>query len=303
MQKTYNIEPVKQAFQNAKTVLIILPQNPHIDSVAASLALYLSLIKKQLAVTIGCATPMTVKFNRLFAVDKIRQQIGNQNLVISFDYPEDSVEKVSYDKDLETKKIYLTIEPKIGCQPPNTDVVNYSYTGSSADVIFIIGAKSLEDLGPLYFQEKGLLEDQNKTLVNLSHVDNNTQFGTVNIYDPTVSGCCEIMTSFLQTLSLPVDAEISTNLLAGIENSTDNYSSANVTADTFEIAAQLIRSGGKKGYLPKISPTPSPVVKPIVTFQTPPPSNQTPIQQRDTSLQPSPDWLKPKVYKSSDAQG
>jgi len=277
MPKTYNTEPVKQALQTAQTVLILLPQNPQLDAVAAGLALYLALTKSQLNTIIGCATEMTVNFNRLFGVDKIKPRIGNQNLVISFNYPEDSLEKVSYDKDLANKKFHLTIEPKAGMLPLDPGQVEYSHTGSNADLIFIIGARSLEDLGYLYQQEKKLLDDKQKTLVNLSHLDKNAQFGTVNLYDPTASGCSEIMFTVLRVLELPLEQDIATNLLAGIESATNNLTTAS-SADTFETIAQLMRQGAKKSHVTTtpVSPFParsqpfrprSPFVKPA--FQPP----------------------------------
>lgn len=253
MPKTYNTEPVKQALQNAQTVLILLPQNPPLDAVAAGLALYLALTKSQLNTIIGCTTEMTVNFNRLFGVDKIKPRIGNQNLVISFAYPEDSLEKVSYDKDLANKKFNLTIEPKAGMLPLDPGQVEYSHTGSNADLIFVIGVRSLEDLGHLYQQEKKLLDDKQKTLVNLSHLDKNAQFGTVNLYDPTVSGSSEITFTVLKALGLPIKQDIATNLLAGIESATNNLTTAS-SADTFEVIAQLMRLGAKKGHLAKPQP-------------------------------------------------
>ena len=286
MVKTYNTQPVLTALQTAKQVLILLPQNPKVDSVAAGLSLFLALSKAKLSTTIGCPTEMTVGFNRLFGVDKIKQRIGNQNLVISFDYPEDSLEKVAYDKDPQNQKFHLTIEPKAGFEPLDVNKVQYSYTGSSADAIFVIGASGLEDLGTLYQQEKKLLDDKQKTLVNLSTLEKNGQFGTVNLYDPTASGESEIMLSVFQALNLPLDADMATNLLAGIESSTGNLSTA-ASADTYEAVATLMRQGAKKGHL-----------------QVQAPRQTSPFGQTATPMGgqadegPSPDWLKPKVFKS-----
>jgi len=313
MSKTYNLEPINKSLQTAKTVLILLPQNPNLDTVAAGLALYLSLKKNlNLSLTIGCSTPMTVNFNRLFAVDKIKSHIGNQNLVIEFNYPEDSIEKISYDKG--NQKCYITVEPKSGMNPLNPQSVKYSYTGSSADIIFIIGARTLEDLGDLYHEEKKLLDNKAKTLVNLSHLDKNAQFGTVNIYDPTASGCSEITISILQGLSLTIDTDIATNLLAGIEANTNNFTSPNVTADTFTLIAELMKLGAKKGYiLPRPAPSQPlrqpnqqviPTRMPPVPFSSPRPAMPSmpatsPAPPQSTTPMPSPDWLKPKVVKSS----
>jgi len=301
MPKTYNLEPVKQALSTAKQTLILLPPDPDLDSVAAGLALYLSLGKQQLNVSIGCSTPMTVGLNRLFAVDKIKSRIGNQNLVISFNYPEDSLEKVSYDKDPANQKFNLTIEPKAGMQPLDINSVEYSYTGSNADVIFVIGARALEDLGDLFKSEQKLLEDKSKTLVNLSSLDKNSQFGTVNLYDPTASGSSEIMFAVLSGLQLPLDSDMATNLLAGIEAKTNNFTSMRTTADTFEIVSQLMRLGAKKGHIS------TPSARPFTGFN-PIPSNwprpATPISAPVPTIVNStpPDWLKPKVLTSSSQQ-
>ncbi|MFC1627284.1 hypothetical protein ACFL18_01855, partial [Patescibacteria group bacterium] len=200
MTKTYNTEPVKQALTTAKTVLVLLPQNPNLDIVAAGLSLYLSFNKLKKSTSIGCSTPMTVGLNRLFGVDKIKSRIGNQNLVVSFSYPEDSLEKVSYDKDPANQKFHLTIEPKAGKQPLDPSQIEYSYTGSSADIIFVVGARALEDLGELYSQEKSLLDNKEKMIINLSNLDKNAQFGKVNLYDPEASGCSEIVFSILNDL-------------------------------------------------------------------------------------------------------
>ena len=293
MPKNYNLEPVRQALTTAKQVLILLPQNPDTDSAAAGLALYLSLIKKQVNASIGCASPMTFGFNRLFGVDKIKPRIGNQNLVISFNYPEDSLEKVAYDKDPASQKFHLTIEPKAGMQPLDASGVEFSYTGSNADIIFVIGCRSLEDLGELYRSEKKLLDDKNKVLVNLSSLDRNSQFGTVNWYDPTATGASEIVFSALQGLGLAVETDIATNLLAGIEAKTNNFTAPAVTADTFEIVASLMRLGARKGNLA----APAFVPRSFSPFN--PPLNQT--WSRPVQPQPGtpPDWLKPKVINSS----
>jgi len=335
MPKTYNIQPISTALQTVKSALVLLPQNPALDAVAAGLSLYLALSKKPINTTIGCSTPMTVNFNRLFGVDKIKPRIGNQNLVISFNYPEDSLEKVSYDKDPQNQKFHLTIEPKAGHQPLDSQNLEYSYTGCQADLIFVVSARSLEDLGVLYQEEKKLFESKSTTLVNLSSLDKNSQFGTVNIYDPTASGSSEITLNVIQALNLPLESDIATNLLAGIESSTNNLTSHKVTADTFETIAKLMRLGAKKGHLktapsqatsamplhkplpaqipskpiPFVSPQPpqTPAMSPPAPIPQPipqprPQTNQPIPQTTPAPANPSPDWLKPKVFKSSASQ-
>ncbi len=269
--KQYNIEPIKKALEVTKNTLILLPQNPSLDSVAAGLSLYLSLTKLKKTPIIGCDSNMTVEFNRLFGVDKIKNHIGNQNLIITFNYPQDQIEKIAHDQTKD-QRLFLTVEPKAGADPLNPDQVEYSYTGSTADLIFIIGARNLEDLGGLYQQEKTLLEDKTKALVNISNLDKNAQFGSVNLYDPTAAGSSEIVLHLLKSLGLSIEADIATNLLAGIDSATDNLKLAN-SPDTYEVVAELMRFGAQKGHL-------SPQV-PASPFKSPPGSiRELPISSR-----------------------
>jgi nanoRNase/pAp phosphatase (c-di-AMP/oligoRNAs hydrolase) len=311
MAKNYNLEPVKTALQTAKQTLVLLPQNPTVDSVAAALAVYLSLTKKGINSTIGCSSQMTVQFNRLFGVDKIKPRIGNQNLVISFDYPEDSLEKVAYDKDPANQKFHLTIEPKAGMQPLDSSQVQYSYTGSNADLIFVIGAKSLEDLGEIYKKEKTLLDDKSKIMVNISSLGN-SQFGSVNLSDPMATGASEIVFNLIKGLELPLEQDIATNILAGIEAATQNLAQAR-DVETFETVTELMRFGAERNHLtapaygapgfnsPFMRPSPAPAwptapASPSLGGPRPvmPPA---PVQSA-----PSPDWLKPKVLTGSGSQ-
>jgi nanoRNase/pAp phosphatase (c-di-AMP/oligoRNAs hydrolase) len=337
--KQYNTEPIKKSLETAKNILILLPQNPTVDSVAAGLSLYLSFSNTQKNTSIGCSTEMTVEFNRLFSVDKIKSNIGNQNLIITFNYSQDQIEKIAHDQT-QDQQLFLTIEPKVGAQPINPDQVEYSYSGSTADLIFVIGARALEDLGSLYQREKDLFKSDKKTIVNLSHIDKNTQFGSVNLYDPTAAGESEITLSLINSLNLTITPDIATNLLAGIESATSNLSTAN-SADTYETIAKLIRLGAKRNHLSQYPEQPAQLpqfpgsqtppftpqaprttlpsfTKPLNPTTPPPaqlpqfPGSQTPpftSQAPRTTLPsftkplnpttPQPDWLKPKVLTSS----
>lgn len=286
--------PVQQALATAQTVLVVAPKNPNLDKIAAALGLFLSLKKGGKSVMVACPDEMTVEFSLLVGVDKITQQLGGKNLIISLDYIEDSIEKVSY--NIEDNKFNLVIQPKPGFPPLSADKVSYSYFGG-ADLIFVIGAQSLEDLGNLYTQEGRLVSQ--KSVINIDADAKNTQFGKINLTDPTASSCSEIITGLISTLKLPTDQDIASNLLLGIEETTRGFTSPQTTAATFEAAAFCLRSGGrrvkvtpevkqvKKTLLePPLSPMPS-----DVSAKKPPPK---PEEEKE---KPSPDWLEPKIFK------
>jgi len=129
--------------------------------------------------------------------------------------------------------------------------------------------------------EIGQVLKKGKTLVNLSTLDKNSQFGTVNLYDPTASGCSEIMATVIKALELALEPDMATNLLAGIEAATQNLTQAG-SADTFEAVVELIRLGGQRNHL---------TTTPAWTRPNPSPTQTT-----------QPDWLKPKVFTGSGSQ-
>lgn len=318
MEDQLNITSFQDSIAKAKNILVLLPANPTLDKAAAALSLFLSLKKQNKQVLVACSTPMTVGFNRLFSIDKITDKIGNRNLIISFDYLKDAIEKVSY--NIENDKFNLVVEPRPGAQPLKTDKVNYSYAGTEADLIIVIGASRLEDLDSLYINEKKTFEKAQ--IVNLDYKRTNMRFGQLNLLDNKAASCSEIVADLLKRVNLPVDQDIATNILAGIEANTSNYQSPETSAKTFAAAAWCLENGAKKGYInfnrptfptpAFLNPTPQatqsfpsivnnvpsvPAPSPV-TYSSPAMPFQTPVQT-NTQTQPPPDWFKPKIFKSN----
>lgn len=236
-----NQDQLSSKLGSAQSVLVILPRSPNYDQVAAGLALFLSLGKSKKQVSIVSPQEMTVEFSSLVGVDRIKTKPEGRNLVVSFDYVEDAVEKVSY--NIEGGKFNLTVQPKNGFPPLSVENVQYSYSGDQADLIFTIngGETEKENVVPL------------------------TTNGAASISDK--------IANLISQLNLPIDADIATNLLLGIENATRGFSSPTTNADTFEATAFCLRAGGRR----KSMPSPA----------------------KPAPKTPSPDWLEPKIYKGN----
>lgn len=314
MGNQFDLQPIQQNLAEAKNVLILVAANPNLDSLGAGLALYLSFKKQGKNVGIGCPTPMTVAFNRLIGVNKVTDKIGSRNLIISFDYIKDSIEKVSY--NIENDKFNLVVEPKPNYPPLDSDKVSYSHTGAEADIVFIVGATKLEDLEKLYFGDKKIFTD--KLTVNIDYKRHNTRFGQVNLHNPQTASCSEIVAGLIKSLNLPVDQDIATNLYAGIKTNTTNFQTVNTNASTFEAAAWCIKNGARKNQVASVGQVRQPQFQqPQSQLQPQPqPLRQSPGQPRtqpdappppsfsqqfsspeDKESKPPPDWFKPKIYK------
>jgi len=283
---------VRESLATAQNVSILLPQNPSLDKIAASLALFLSLKKTGKKVIIACSTEMTVEFSALIGVDQIQTELGGRDLTISFDYIEDSIEKVSY--NIENNKFNLVIQPKAGFPPLSTEKVNYSYSGGEADLIFTLGVQNLKNLGRLYQESKLLPEKQ--PIINIDIGSTGNRFGKVNLIDPTASSCSEIVAQLISRLGLPVNEDIASNLFLAIEKTTRGFSSPKVDAATFEAAAFCFRAGARRA-----APRPRPERRPKkrVPLKPMPTKVSAAKKPEEPKKKPSPDWLEPKIYKGN----
>ncbi len=287
--------PLREPLTAAQNIFIFLPRNPGLDRAAASLALFLSLQKANKQASVACPTEMTVEFSSLVGVDKIQTKPVGRNLVVSFDYREDSIEKVSY--HIEDNKFNLVIQPKAGFPPLATEKVDYSYVGGEADLIFVIGVRSLGDLGSLSQFAKPSSGKQ--TVVDLNINPAREQLGQVILVDLNASSCSEIVVYLLSRFGLPIDEDIASNLLLGIEKMTKGFSSLRTRAATFEAAALCLRAGARRPNLSSqqfASRQRRP--KKQAAFQ--PMSTEAPaIRKPEETKKPSPDWLEPKIYKGN----
>lgn len=262
--------------QQAKSILILLRKQPSVDVVSASLSLYLSLIQKGKQVTVVCPDKMTVSFADLFAVDKIKDELagGAGKLVISFPYVEGSIEKVSY--NIENNKFNLVIEPRNKADLPAKEAIEFSSAGDLGefDLIFTIGINDLSFLGK--FQENYQTLINNKTIININNgLVNLPSASGFNITNPAAVSLSEIITLLLYKSNLPIDRDIAGNLLKGIKEKTANFQKAG--ADSFEAASICLR---------KVPGQPA-------QFQ----SNS--VEPATEAKKAPPDWLKPKIYRSS----
>jgi len=278
--KSYPISPAQDLINQAHNILIALPRGANLDQIAAGLALYLSLQKSGKQTGVVCPEPMRVELSRLVGVDRITDKVAGADLAILFNYPISGIEKVTSDEQDGKLRLIIRLNPG---QPPLTAAqVVFSPVGATGDLIITLGTRKLEGLGKVYFDNKEFFEQ--KPIINIDNNSQNTGFGKVNIVDKDVVSFSEMVSTIIFETGLPMDSDISSNLLSGLRTATDNFQSSRVTADTFEVAAFALRTHEGKTEQAGTEAEPSP--------KAPPVAKQVPAES-------SPDWLEPKIYKGS----
>src|SRR5258706_2737671 len=296
MDITGDIAKTKELLDKAQNVLIVTHEHPTFDSVGSALALYLGLTSLGKKVTVMCPDPMTVEVSSFVGVEKVVGNLTNKSFVISLDYVDGSIEKVSY--NIEGNKFNLVIEPRVGYEGFSEDKVHYSHGGTTADLIFAVDTIHLGGLKKLYEENKDLFAT--KPVINIDRHPNNAQYGQLNIVDADTSSTIEVVAQMLSSLGVQLTADIATNVLNALYGATNSFQGPRVTAQAFELAAACLKAGGKRFSSPKESEEvstikPETVASPIANEVVTP----TPKVAETPAAATPPDWLKPKIFKSS----
>jgi len=275
------LQELKTKLGTAQSVLLSIPENPSQDAVASTLALYLSLKQAGKNVSVVASSAPVVRDSHIVGLDKITTDVGGANLVITLDVPENVIDKVT--SNTEGGHLNLIINPAKGSTPITSDNVKFSYTGAASELVIVLGAADLKDVGALVEKENELFAKER--LVNISNQVGS--FGSINITDPSSSNS-ELVTALLKELALPLDVDIANNLMRGIEEATAGLSSPNMTADTFEALAVLYRTGARR----------TPPIKPGQTAKII--ADMPIIDHEDKKGVVQEDWSRPKIYSSGD---
>jgi len=274
--------------ESANSILILLPTKPYFDQVAAGLSLFLSL-SKQKEVNISCPSEMIVEFNRLIAVDKITTELGSKNLTIKFpNFDASNIERVSY--DIENGEFRLTVIPKSGFVSPKKENIEVYNSGVSADTLILVGGGNIS-----HFPMITSKDFSSSRIIHIGTKD--IEYNGLISFVRMSSSVSEIVTSLIEEGNLYLDPDIATNLIAGIEESSKDFKGPEVTADTFQKIADLMKSGGRritiekeemKGNYPPGSVPQKPYKSGVL------------LEEKQVKEERTPrDWLTPKIYKGN----
>ncbi len=309
-RQTDTLDTVVEVLKDRKIFLITFPEKAPQDTVAASLALYFSLLKLGKDVYLVASDKPQYQ---LPGIEKVQNSINvkGDSLKISFPYTEGSVDKIDW--KIEGDRFNIIITPMQGYPKLDPSKVEFSYTGGAADCFVVLGAATLNSLGKIYTENKEAFQGE---IVNIDRHFTNARFGTVNFVNTGVSSLSEVVYEIIKKLGVELDQDIATCLYAGIASATNNFTGYNVKPETLETAAALLRAGLKNvslgGFQTRpFSPSPSVSTVRPTSFSVPQPQPAKPVEnkkgeaskplstpepQLEKKTTPPQDWLKPKIF-------
>ncbi|OZV12989.1 3'-5' oligoribonuclease A [Tissierella sp. P1] len=125
---------------------------------------------------------------------------------------------------------------------PNINIINEYNHDDNIDLLITLDTSDESRLG----KNKDLL-NQAKTIINIDHHISNINFGHINIVDSNAAATGELVYKLINRLKIPINKDIASCIYTAISSDTGSFMYDNTSAETHEIAAELIRTGIDKG--------------------------------------------------------
>lgn len=245
-------DKLKDILGSSQDILLIMPNVTDLDLFLAAYCFYSCFAPKKrirlLSPSAKLSIPAVLK--KLLDQKIIETELGKENLLISFPYQAEQVDKVSYYIGEEQQRFYLTIKPKKGFAPLDSQQVEFFYAGAQIDLIFLWGVKNLDDLQQLYLAYEDLYQGKNNFVATINH-HFVPDFGNLNLEIAPVSSYCEAVLTILNKIDPQNETFLSQSnlpslLLYGIESKTKALQTKEAGAETFASVASLLKLGAKR---------------------------------------------------------
>jgi hypothetical protein len=230
--KNYNVSEIKNILDKAKTALVVIP-TLSVDSIGAGLALALTLKKSGREAKVFCPQVPDQNYSKLSGLELLsdKADAAGADLVVSLNYPLDSIDQVSYNDD--GGRLNLVVKTKPGSAKVETNQIVINNESSSADICFMLG-----DEAPLGMASSMINNGAAWILISPTQV--NKAWAKATLVDPDAP-FSEIFTFLLPMLGLNLDMDSGKDLLIGLRVATQSFS-VNVSPETFEAGAVCLRA-------------------------------------------------------------
>lgn len=245
-------DKLKNILNSSQDILLIMPNFGDLDLFLAAYCFYSFFTSQKRMRLLSPSAKLKIPASLKKMIDQtiLETALGKENLLISFPYREEQVDKVSYYIGEEQERFYLTIKPKKGFPPLDSQQVEFIYAGAQAELVFLWGVENLESLQQLYLAYESLYQGKNNFVVTINH-DFIPDFGQLKLDVVGTSSYCEAVFNLLFKLNeksenFLAQSTLPTLLLYGIESKTKALQGQSTSAETFMVVANLLKLGAKR---------------------------------------------------------
>ena len=232
-----NLQTIIKNIGQAKRIAIVLPKTATIDAFCSAFALQAALADA----IILCDSPApSLPF--LTETPQVVTGLSNSNkLAIKVSNKTAVPKELSYEKTDSGLTIYITPDKN---QFTEKDVSILPAPGNF-DLVIIIGASNVEQLGKIYTDNTKLFFETPH--INIDNNPANEFYATLNLVVTTQNSLSEIVMDIIEGLPVGLKKDvITTGLLAGIISQTSSFRDPKTTPSALQKASRLVASGARQ---------------------------------------------------------
>lgn len=197
--------------KESQNIAVIPSKIPGLDAFSAGAALYYMIREQDKNVTFLYKGKVPDGAEDVISFDHITNDVGRRSLLVSIDYSGTEASKVKY--STEDDVLMLKISP-ISTDFDKDSKIRSRITGFDFDIVFVIGAQRISDLGSIYSD----LDTASKTskIINMDITNMNQRYGFVNVVDNKVNSLSLLVMKKVKDWGLSLNERSAKALLKGI---------------------------------------------------------------------------------------
>ncbi len=206
-----NKNQVAMLVEESRNIAIIPSKVVGLDAFCAGAALYHMLKAQDKNVSFLYTGKLPEKSQNIISSEDITSDVEKRSLMVSIDYSGTEASKVSY--STEDDVLYLRISP-ISPDFNKEAKIKSKIAGFDFDVIFVVGAQRVYDLGKMY-DNLDTISKVSK-IINIDNTERNERFGFVNVIDNSVNSMSHLIMKKVEDWDLTISEKAAKALLRGI---------------------------------------------------------------------------------------
>jgi phosphoesterase RecJ-like protein len=240
-----SIQAALNLIEQHQKILVIPHANVDPDGLSSALACFQMFTAMGKEVTVICPDVLPESLNFLPGFEKLEQEIKeNKDFVVTINMEEGvEVDKLRY--TVEDHRVNIIVVPKKG--RISAQQISLSEGDPKYDLIVVVDSADLSLLGSVYKEHVDLFAEV--PVMNIDHHISNTQYGQLQLIDPTAASATEVLYSwFMQVPGFreKITADMATLLLTGLITDTRSFQNPNTTPRSLEVAAELLEKGARQ---------------------------------------------------------
>lgn len=205
------LDEAKNLISDAQNIAIVPSRIAGIDSFGAAVGLYFVLSEQGKDVYFVYPDDVPEEAQGLIESDRIVKNIKDRELLVTIDYSGTTAAAAHYSTEGEKLEVKLGPVPK---DFSKTDRVKTELVGFDFDVIIVLGAQELNDLGSTF---KSLRESfSDAKVINVDNTERNKNYGRLNLIDLEATSLSQLVFKMASAWGFIPSEKASLALLRGM---------------------------------------------------------------------------------------